>query len=98
MIATRPTQEQVDQIARELAPDVLRIRMNITRDWSDDPAIYFRVTLSDEAAQGERLHDTTRRVRKKVVGELRLSGGEHFPYFRFRTKSEQAQLRDPQWE
>ena len=50
MISTLPTQDQVDQVVlRELAPDVVRIRMNVTRDWTDDPAIYFRVILSDEA-------------------------------------------------
>ncbi len=50
MIATLPTQEQVDRIAHDLAPDVVRIRLNIAQDWSGDPAIYFRVILSDEAS------------------------------------------------
>jgi hypothetical protein len=34
MIATLPTQEQVDRIALDLAPDVVRIRLNIAQDWS----------------------------------------------------------------
>ncbi|MGA2214082.1 MAG: hypothetical protein ABSH31_12470 [Bryobacteraceae bacterium] len=39
MIATLPTQEQVDRIARELAPDVVRIRLNVRHDWSGEPAL-----------------------------------------------------------
>jgi hypothetical protein len=51
MIATLPTQEQVDRIAQDLAPDVVSISFRVGRDWSDDPAIYFRVVLSDEASK-----------------------------------------------
>ena len=47
MTASIPTQEDVDRIARELAPDVVRIRFKLGYDWSDDPAIYFRIILSD---------------------------------------------------
>jgi hypothetical protein len=66
MIATLPTQAQVDRIARDLAPDVVRIRLNISQDWSNDPAIYFRVILSDEASRGDRLADVAARVRSKL--------------------------------
>ena len=52
MIATLPTQAQVDRIALDLAPDVVRIRLNISQDWSNDPAIYFRVILSMKRAGG----------------------------------------------
>jgi hypothetical protein len=38
MTSTLPTQEQVDQIARSLALDVVRIRMREERDWADHPA------------------------------------------------------------
>lgn len=98
MTATIPTQEQVDRIARELAPDVLRIRLTIGRDWSEDPAIYFRVVLADEASRGDRLADVTGRVSGKLFDELRLADLEHIPYFRFRSRSEQAKLHDSAWE
>jgi hypothetical protein len=98
MIATLPTQQQADRIARELAPDVVRIRLNVAQDWSGDPAIYFRVTLSDEASRRDRLADVTRLVREKLSDELRLDELEHISFFRFRSQSEQTTLRDPKWE
>ena len=98
MITTLPTQEQVDRIARELAPDVVHIRMDVGHDWSDHPAIYFRVVLSDEASRRDRLREITQRVRGKVRNELGFDVLEHYPYFRFRSQSEQSQLRDPAWE
>jgi len=98
VISALPTQEQVDRIARDLAPDVVHIRMDVGHDWSDHPAIYFRVILSDEASHRDRLLEIIQRVRKKVRNELGLDELEHFPYFRFRSQSEQAQLRDPAWE
>jgi hypothetical protein len=98
VITTLPTQEQVDRIAGELAPDVVHIRMDVGHDWSDHPAIYFRVILSDEASRRDRLLEITQLVRKKVRNELGFAELDHIPYFRFRSHSEQAQLHDPAWE
>ena len=98
MIATFPTQEQVDRIARDLAPDVVHIRCNVAQDWSEHPAIYFRVILSDEASRRDRLADVTGVVRGKLIDELRLAELDHIPYFRFRSQSEQAKMRDTAWD
>ena len=98
MTATLPTQEQVDRIAQDLAPDVVSIGFRIGRDWSDDPAIYFRVILSDEASQPDRLFQTTKKVSNKLHEELGLDNLDHFPYIRFRSRSEQAKLQDPAWD
>jgi hypothetical protein len=97
MIAALPTQEQVDQIARTLAPDVVRIRLNVWHDWSGDPAIYFRSVLSDEAAR-ERLAEVAERVRQELRARLGLDDLEHISYFRFRTQSEQAVLKEKSWD
>ena len=98
MTITFPTQEQVDQIARELAPDVVRIRYSSGQDWSEDPAIYFRVILSDEASRRGRLAEVTGLVRARLIDELRLGEMDHIPYFRFRSQSEQAKLHDAAWD
>ena len=98
VIATLPTQEQVDRIARDLAPDVVRIRFNVGQDWSDHPAVYFRVILSDEASQGDRLAEVTGLVSGRLADELRLAELDHIPYFRFRSQSEQAKLHDTAWD
>ena len=98
VIATLPTQEQVDEIARGLAPDVVRIRFNAGQDWSEHPAVYFRVILSDEASRGDRLADATGRVSARLFDELGLAELEHITYFRFRSQSEQAKLHDTAWD
>jgi hypothetical protein len=98
MIASLPTQEQVDRVARDLAPDVVRIRLNVRDDWPDHPALYFRVILSDEASGPDRLLDVTRRVRQKLYEDLQLAELEYFPHYRYRSRSELAELRDPAWD
>jgi hypothetical protein len=98
MIATLPTQGQVDRIVRDLAPDVVHVRLRIARDWTDDPALYFKVVLSDEASHRDRLAGVAELVRGKLFAELRLDELDHLPYFRFRSQSEQAKLRDPSWD
>lgn len=98
MTATLPTQEQVDKIAREFAPDVIRIRFRVAPDWSEHPAIYFRVLLADHASRGDQLANITGRVRAALSDQLGLASLDHIPYFRFRSQSEQAQLKDPAWE
>lgn len=99
MTATLPTQEQVDQIAQELAPDVVSIGFRIGRDWSDDPAIYFRVVLSDEASRRDRLLKTTRNVDDVLSEKLGLNKLDHISYFSFRSQSEQAKMQgDPAWD
>jgi hypothetical protein len=99
MIATLPTQEQVDRIAQELAQDVVSIGFRVGRDWSDDPAIYFRVVLSDEASQLDRLAKTAKRVRETLFEKLSLLESTHLPYFSFRSQSEQTKMQDnPAWD
>jgi hypothetical protein len=98
MIATLPTQEQVDRIALGLAPDVVRIRIREGQDWAEGPALFFRVTMSDEASRRDRLWDATELVRTRLSNDLRLEELDHHPYFRFRSNSEQAELQDPAWE
>ena len=97
MIAALPTQQDVDRVARELAPDVVRIRFNVAQDWSEHAAIYFRVILSDEASRPERLADITGKVRGRLFDELGLANLDHIPYFKFRSQSEQAKLQEKAW-
>ena len=98
MTATAPTQEQVDLIARDLAPDVLRIRFRLDRDWSADSAIHFRIVLSDHASRPARLSDVAGTVRSRLTESLGLAESDRIPYFRFRSQSEQAKLGEAAWE
>ncbi len=93
-----PSNEQIEPIARRLAPDVVRIRVSGKPDWSGDPAIYFRVILSDNASRPERLSEVAPRVRAAIFNELGLADLDQIPYFKFRGESEQAALREASWE
>jgi hypothetical protein len=94
---TAPSEEQVEQIARELSPDVVRIRFNPGYDWSDHPAVYFRVLLSDDAARRGRLEAVADRVRHRIE-ELDLRNSGVLPYVNFRSVTEQARLREASWD
>jgi len=76
----------------------VRIRLKIAEDWSGHPAMYFRVILSDEASRKDGLAEVTGRVKQRLFGELGLAAFNHIPYFRFRSESEQATLRDTAWD
>ena len=50
---------------------VVNWRYTIDNDWSGDPAIFFWITLSDEAAQPTILPQTTRRITNVFVYHVR---------------------------
>ena len=93
-----PTQEQVDQIARELAPDVVRIRCYPGVNWYDAPVIRFKVVLKDHAFREGNLMEVTEKIERRVVDSLGLAGSERTPLFRFRSESDQARVREVSWE
>jgi hypothetical protein len=78
--------------------DVVRIRYSIGEDWVGDPAIFFRVLLSDNASRREFLADVTGRVSDELFDSLHLRESDYTPYFNFRSKSEQDKLQDPEWK
>ena len=98
MIVAGLTQEQVDQIAKDFAPDVIRIRFHVGEDWAEEPAVFFRILLSDAASQPGRLFPVTRAVRQRLHDDLGFPNPDLLPYFRFRSQSEQAAIQDPAWD
>ncbi len=84
-------------VERELTPLVRHIRYDIGHDWSGQSAIFFRVLLSDEAAQ-KMLKDVATRVVWRTSEHLDLPSLGMFPYFDFRSESEQARMHEPSWE
>ena len=89
----------MDRVARELAPDVLRIKMLRTRDHFDHPMLEFLVLLADESSTPDKLHALAQRAEEKVTEELRLDDLEdHYSIFRFRRKTEQDAVREKVWE
>jgi hypothetical protein len=100
MIAQLNDVSKIVKAAEEkFAPDVIRIRYHTGFDWSGDPAIFFRVLLSDNASLHENLINVAPRVRSELSEELlRMGEYEQIPYSSFRSKSEQDKLKDPLWE
>jgi hypothetical protein len=80
-------------------PDVIRIRYHTGLDWNGDPAIFFRILLSDTASSRDNLWQIRKRVDRELFdGFLSLGESDYFPHTTFRSKSEQDELKDPQWE
>jgi hypothetical protein len=74
---------------------VVNLRYSVDSDWSGDPAIFFWITLSDEAARREVLSQTSRRIMDSITQRLDPIGQWGLiPYFSFRSQSEQARLRE----
>ncbi|MCC6589389.1 MAG: hypothetical protein IT168_22005 [Bryobacterales bacterium] len=86
---------KVAAIERELAGRVIRIAYNLGTDWANEPAVYFRIILSDEASREENLRGITAAVSDRLMNALDHLGLQ--PYFNFRSESEQAYLNDPAW-
>lgn len=87
----------VEKVARDLAPAVRVIRFNLGQDWSGDPAIFFRIVLSDEASEPRRLYATTQAVEQALVRQVRVYSLDLQPYFYFRSVSEQQELKEAAW-
>jgi hypothetical protein len=93
--------QRVDEVARKFPAEVVRIRHTFSRDWDGDPAIYFRIVVTDEARRTIPLKDLTGRVEDALIKDLALYTSEYSiynSYFYFRTKAEQDESKDPQWE
>ena len=86
----------IDEVVEAFAPNVIYIRYNFDEDWIGDPAIYFRVLLSDEASKEENRHTIAVRIRRMLDDRLdfREMG---YSYVRFRSLSEQQMMKDLDW-
>ena len=98
----------VKKVEKMFKPDVAYIRHDIGETWIGDPSITFRVLLSDDAAHEmvegaikkragahelpDRIEDA---IRKQIdpLGKWGLS-----PHFNYRSVSEQAYLKNKEWE
>lgn len=93
--------QRVEEVARKFPSEVVRIRHTFSRDWDGDPAIYFRIVITDEARRTIPLSELTRPIEDALIKDLALFTSEYslyIPYFEFRTMAEQNRSKDPQWE
>jgi predicted transcriptional regulator len=91
--------QSIDASIRSLNPEeVVHVAYNIGNDSTDDPAIFFRIVLTDPASREDRLAEVTQRVEAAIVDSIRpMEDWGLFPYFSFRSFSEQRALSDPKW-
>ncbi len=86
------------QIERDLQPEIVRLRWSVGENWSGDPAIFFRIVLSDTAGRRDDLAEFTGKIGTQIFDVLQEADVEYVPYFNFRTESEQKRLNDPEWD
>jgi hypothetical protein len=87
----------VAAVLRELSPDVQHIRYEIAPDWSGQWAVFFRVLLSDEASDPVNHREIAPRVVRRISDKLDIPSLGMFPYFDFRSQSEQTKFHEPAW-
>jgi hypothetical protein len=86
----------ITRVCQELAPDVKRILFNFGSDWSGDDAVYFRILISDDAAN-TRLRETMKKAISMLESSLDLWQLGFFVYYNVRSESEQDVLREKSW-
>jgi hypothetical protein len=85
-------------IEQQLHPAVVRLRYTLGNDWTGDPAVFFRIILSDDASQRDRLLNAANGISAAIVQRIEpLEQWGVLPYFSFRSQSEQAHLNEPAW-
>jgi len=88
-------QKKLNGIMPQPIPCVVKWRHTFGNDWSGDPAIFFWVTLTDEASKKENLSGTTSAFNNLITGRVDFQNDwDLIPYFHFRSESEQAKLQD----
>ena len=95
-------QAQVDDVVTELKPmlgsDVVTLPYTLGQDWSGEPAIFFRVVLSERASRRNQLRSSTNQIENAIMQRLQpLEEWGVLPYFSFRSLSEQAALQEEAW-
>ena len=87
----------ITDVLKEMMPEVQRINYEIMQDWTGEWAVFFRVLLSDEASQRDRLRELAPRLLRLLSDKLDIPNLGMFPHIDFRSQSEQAEINDPAW-
>jgi hypothetical protein len=88
----------VQRAERALAPHVIRIMYAFAEDVQGNISLFFRIVISDTVSRPAKLRETTQGIITRVLKEIKAEELGLQTYFNFRSKSEQAVLRDPFWE
>lgn len=81
-----------------LGPDVERLRYTVDEDWSGDPALFFKIVLSEEARRDDRLLAATRRIQAAIDRPLEpLIEWGLLRYINYRSHAEFSARQDKAW-
>ncbi len=83
-------------VEKRFSPQVVRIGYSFREDHFDNPAIFFRILLRDEAVPIDIELD--RRISVALMNEAMTDENGLRAYFSYRSVSEQHKLRDPEWD
>ena len=88
----------VAEAASKLGKEVVRVRHSVGADTAGDPAIFFRIVLTDAASREATLAEVTGAIETTLFEAIRpYENWGLIPYFSFRSKSEQAMRNEPEW-
>ena len=98
MIApSKDLEKQVRETEKKFPGEVVGIRFSVGDDWSGDPAIYFRVLLTETASRRDVIGEIAHRVSRVLSDIVFLDSPDYYPYVNYRSESEQMKLKDPEW-
>jgi hypothetical protein len=90
--------QAINDLRPELGPDVVDLTYTLGEDWSGEPAIFFRIVLSDRAARRDQLYKLTSEIQNMIVQHIEpLEQWGVLPYFSYRSQAEQAVLQTAPW-
>jgi hypothetical protein len=88
----------IANVERMLGEDVVRLRYTVGTSWSEQPAIFFRILLTDQASKRDRLREVISRIRAVIEEQVDpRNSWDLVPYYTFRSQSEQDMLKEPAW-
>jgi hypothetical protein len=87
--------KKLNRVRAFLPPDVVQWHYTVGNDWSGDPAIFFTIVITDDASKPENLRRVTTAITNLIAQKVDpLNRWDLFPYFTFRSQSEQAKRKD----
>ena len=87
----------ITKTIRKLGKEAVRVNYSLGTDSTGEPAIFFRIVLTDAASREEKLAEVTARI-STILDEIRPhENWGLLSYFSFRSKSEQEARNDPDW-
>ena len=83
----------VERVAKSFAPHVAEIVTTFEDDWTGEPAVFLMVILDDADTRADRLRAITNQIERAIFDRVEpMEKWGVFPYFNYRSRSEQAQL------